>query len=490
MPGLIDPHTHFRWSGALIGLHYIGPIDSPNGIDRAVRTRSEVIARLKGLHETLIDPKEPLFAWGFDPALQGGHLHRDELDEISRDRPLWILAYAVHFLYVNSAMLDRLGATEAMNMHGLGRYDDGRLNGMFIEMEATRFALEPFRQEVMHPDRSRKGLRMLAETAKRAGVTTTADLGFGSTNFESEWEDHDSIVPEDHFPLRMVLTPAEHSVRKAHGAGAVAFVKGLKKQNRDKLRFHGIKFWSDGSYQAMSLRLNFPGYLDGQNGLRGDTPWEELADAMMPYWEQDIQIHAHANGDQAVDAVLDALAELQRRLPRFDHRFTVEHYCVSTPAQARRLGALGGVASVNNYLVHYRSQVQSEQGLGPDRAETTARLGSLERAGVTFTLHSDYALVVVPLHPLTAAWVAVTRLGADGKTVQAPGERIGIERALRAITIDAAFVLRLETEVGSIEVGKFADFAILDEDPTTVDIERLKDIPIWGTVLSGRKQPA
>lgn len=488
LPGLIDPHTHFRWSGALAELQYVGPIDSPNGVARAVRTRDAVFAKLREIDAGLSDPKQPIFVWGFDPAIQGGHIHRDELDLISAERPIWVLAYAVHFLYVNSAMLERLGVTEAMNMHGLGRDPDGTLNGMFIEMEATRFALEPFRKEILHPDKARKGMRTLAETAKRAGVTMTGDLGFGSTNFDMEWADHQEVVLADDFPLRMVLTPAAFGVKREKGAGAVDFVAGLKGRFHDKLRFHGIKFWSDGSYQAMSLRLNFPGYLNGENGLRGDTPWEELADTMMPYWDRGIQIHAHANGDEAVDAVLDALAELQRRAPRFDHRFVIEHYCISTPAQARRLKALGGTASVNNYLVHFRSQLQSEQGLGPDRAVATARLGSLEREGVIFGLHSDYALVVVPLHPLTAAWIAMTRLGEDG-TVQAPGERIGLERALRAVTIDAAYLLRMEGEVGSLEVGKLADFAILEENPFEVETDRLKDIPIWGTVLAGRKQP-
>jgi predicted amidohydrolase YtcJ len=75
-------------------------------------------------------------------------------------------------------------------------------------------------------------------------------------------------------------------------------------------------------------------------------------------------------------------------------------------------------------------------------------------------------------------------------TVQAPGERIGVERALRAITIDAAYVLGLERELGSLEVGKLADFTVLEDDPTAVDAKAIRDIGVWGTVLSGRKQPA
>lgn len=492
LPGFIDPHTHFGMSGAFLGLHYVGPIDSPGprGINPALRSREAVLSHLRKLHESMQAPDRPLFAWGFDPAIQGGQLHRDELDAISRERPIWVLAYAPHFVYTNSAMLRLLGASSDMSLHGVGRDPDGRLNGRFAEVAAVQFALTPFREEVMRPERNEDALRMLGDAAKRAGITTTADMAFGFTDLEKEWREHQKVVRSRSFPLRMVLVPLESVIYKQHGAGSPEFIENLMSRSDEKLRFHGVKFINDGSYPAMSLRLKFPGYLDGGNGLRGDVPWEQLGERMLPYWERGIQIHAHANGDEAIDAVLDALASLQARKPRFDHRYTIEHYCISTPDQARRLKALGGLASVNNYFVHYRSQLHSQQGFGPDRSEATARLGSLEREGVIFALHSDFSLVVVPMHPLTAAWTAVNRIAADGETVVAPGERIGVQRALRAITIDAAYVLGLDRELGSLEVGKAADFAVLDEDPLETPAERLRDIDVWGTVLGGVKQPA
>src|SRR5581483_3040937 len=104
MPGFVDPHTHLSQSGTYMYLNYVGPIPSPgpDRINSALPTREAVMARLGDLNAATAEAKEPLFAWGFDPAMQGGHLHRDELDRISSDRPIAVLSYAPHFVYTNS----------------------------------------------------------------------------------------------------------------------------------------------------------------------------------------------------------------------------------------------------------------------------------------------------------------------------------------------------------------------------------------------------
>ena len=130
--------------------------------------------------------------------------------------------------------------------------------------------------------------------------------------------------------------------------------------------------------------------------------------------------------------------------------------------------------------------LHSENAYGPDRSAGFARLKDLEREGVVFALHSDYPQVTVPMLPLTGVWIAVNRIAEDGKTVQDPGERIGVDRALRAVTIDAAYILGVEDKLGSLEPGKLADFVVLGDDPYKVDPMKIKDIPVWGTALSGK----
>jgi hypothetical protein len=396
-----------------------------------------------------------------------------------------VIAYAPHIVYTNTPMLKIIGVDESTKLHGLGRYADGRLNGWFVETAATAVATRPVREQVYQPGFGQAALELQGKVAVKSGITTTADLIYGFESFDREWDDHEQAMAGGKLPLRMLMVPFEPVLRKRFGDDFLEFYQTMAARATDRLAVHGVKYVNDGSYPSMTLRLNFPGYLDGEEGLTGEVPWEDMFERMLPFWEAGVQIHSHANGDETVDMTLDTLAALQRAVPRFDHRFTIEHYCISTPAQARRLAALGGLASVNPYFVHYRSQVHADHGFGPDRSEATARLGSLVEAGATFALHSDYNLVVAPMHPLTAAWVAVNRLAADNETVVAPGERISLHRALRAVTVDAAHILNRDHDLGSIEVGKHADFAVLEDDPYDVDPIRLKDVGVRGTVLAG-----
>ncbi len=489
-PGFVDPHTHLRVSGTFAGLNYVGPIDL--GGQRALApmaTRDDVLGRIASLAKTpeigADGRPAPILFWGYDPASQGGHLDRDLLDSISGTVPIWVCAYAPHIVYTNTPMLEITGVDDTSDFHGLGRYPDGRLNGWFVETGATAVAMRPVARSIYRPGFGRAALNRMSGIARDAGITTTADMGWGLDDFEREWADHQAAIEEDHIPLRVMLVPFEPTLNKKFGADALEFRESRARAGNDRLSVHGVKFINDGSYPSMTLKLGYPGYLDGEMGLTGEIPWEQVYERMLPYWNAGVQIHSHANGDATVDMTLDVLSRLQRTQPRFDHRFVIEHYCLSTPAQARRLAALGGMASVNAYFVKYRAQMHADAGFGPDRSEATARLGSLVAAGAQFAIHSDFNLVVTPLSPLSVAGIAVTRLAHDGETVLAPGERISLDRALRAITVDAAHILSRDHEIGSIEPGKLADFAVLADDPYECDPRSLGDIEVVDTVLAG-----
>ncbi len=227
------------------------------------------------------------------------------------------------------------------------------------------------------------------------------------------------------------------------------------------------------------------GYTDGHKGEWIATP-QEIRAATKLYWDAGYQIHIHVNGDLGLDVVLDALERCMRENPRYDHRTVIVHFANSTDEQVARIARLGAIVSANPYYLAAFADRYGEVGLGPDRADSMVRLGAVAGRGVPISLHSD--LPMGPARPLYLAWCAVNRVTTSGR-IAAKDQRISVEQALRAVTINAAHSWRMEQEMGSIAPGKVANFTVLDDDPLAVDPIKLKDIPIWGTVFEGKVYP-
>ena len=487
MPGFIEPHSHMYMSAGFMSVTYIGPLDWPgrNGMQKASPTHADVLATLKKAHEDESDPAKPLIAWGFDPANHGGSLDRDELDAITTERPIYVIGFAPHYAYLNSLAIKATGVKPDTTIHGVYKKKDGSLSGVFNENVAVQAALGPVFPTIIKLG-GVGGLNFMAAVAQKAGVTTVADMLYGGIDFDAEWKDTLAATRDPEFPVRIQLVADGQTMALKFKDKSLDTYAGFLKRNTDKAYVRNVKFFTDGSLPLMSSKVNFPGYLDGSNGSVNAIPWDKLTDSMAPWWNAGIQIHIHSNGDMALDQALDSLEQLQLSKPRFDHRYTIEHFSISDSMQPRRIKKLGAIVNGNPYFTHYRSQLHADKAYGPDRAEAFGRYGSLAREGVTFALHSDYPQVVVPMLPLTAAWTVVNRIAEDGKTVVGPGEAISVERAMRAITIDAAYILGVEDKIGSLEPGKFADFTILKRDPFKVNPKKLKDIPVWGTALAGK----
>ena len=192
------------------------------------------------------------------------------------------------------------------------------------------------------------------------------------------------------------------------------------------------------------------------------------------FWNEGFQVHCSA--ELGVELALDTLATLQWERPRFDHRFTIKHFGLSTPEQVRRMAALGALASVNPNYVFKLGHAYWQNLVSFERASQMSRCGSLVCHGIATTLHSDFTMASA--QPLNSAWISANRVGENG-TVLCPEERLSLEDALKAITIEAAYILNMEDEIGSIRAGKKADFTILEQDPFEARAAGLRDIPIW-----------
>jgi predicted amidohydrolase YtcJ len=205
------------------------------------------------------------------------------------------------------------------------------------------------------------------------------------------------------------------------------------------------------------------------------------------YHSAGIQMHMHTNGDEASELMIDAIEKAIHKTPWPDHRHTLTHCQMADEAQFRRMANLGICSNLFANHIYYWGDQHYSLTMGPDRATRMDACATAKRTGVPYTIHSDAP--VTPLDPLFTAWCAVNRLTVSGQ-VLGPNERIPVDDALQAITLGAAYTLHLNHLVGSIEPGKFADFAILEEDPVEVPPERLKDVPVWGTVVGGTPYPA
>ena len=199
--------------------------------------------------------------------------------------------------------------------------------------------------------------------------------------------------------------------------------------------------------------------------------------------ENGLQVHTHTNGDEATDLALDMAERALTKHPTPDHRYTLQHCQLADAAQFRRIAALGMCVNLFANHHYYWGDEHYRLTVGPERAERMNACRTALESGVPMAIHSDAP--ITPLGPLFTAWCAVNRLTVSGR-VQGEWERISVEDALYAITLGAAYTLKLDGEVGSIEAGKHADFAVLEDDPTEIGGENLKDVRVWGTVQGGR----
>ncbi len=482
MPGLVEGHSH-AMEGTFWRYVYVGYFDrmDPHGKTwPGLKSIDAVIARLAEASAALKDPAAPLSAWSLDPIYFGDRrVAREDLDRASRDRPIGVLHASAHILNVNTKALELAGLLRKGITHpgiplGPDGLPTGELKGPDPMMMASGHV--GFDREVLASDEL--GLRLFAKLCVRKGVTTAADLA--NLLPDDAVSMMLRVTGEDSYPARIVSLLR---LQLLTGQALVDRALALRAKSTERLRLGIVKIVADGSIQGFSARLRPPGYYNGApNGL-WYVPPEKLREAFRLALAAGVQIHTHTNGDEATELVLDCIEEALRAHPSPDHRFTLQHCQLADRAQFRRMKALG--MCVNLFPNHhfYWGDQHYALTVGPERAERMNACATASELGVPYAIHSDAP--VTPLGPLFTAWCAVNRRTASGR-VLGVSERIGVDEALRTITLGAAYTLKLDGEIGSIEAGKRADFCVLEDDPRQLGAAHLKDARIWGTVQGGR----
>lgn len=490
MPGFIDPHMHPLLGAIQFGTTWITPEpwDVMGEKIPATVGHDAYMSALKAAFAAA--PKtEPMFStWGYSGMFHG-EMSRAILDGVSNTYPIFVWHRSAHEAYFNTPMLGYLAGKGLTEDKVKGNPQVDWKKGHFFEDGFFKTVVPALAGTLLAPARVDAGFAKTRDYLNSNGVTTVADMNTGGVNWDLEVGALQRSFDREDSPVRVRLTPDAGALSAALKSEDAAFAfigKAGAKNTRHLFTNGAMKLFADGAMFSQLMQLEPPGYIDGHAGAWITQP-VAFEKAARRYWNAGYQIHVHTNGDGGAKMVLDVLQKLEGEKPRADHRFTIEHYGYATDGVSRRIAVLGAQVSANPFYLYDLGDKYAEVGLGHDRAARIAPLGGLVRRGVPVALHSDFAMA--PASPLTLAWTAITRETQSGK-VFSPEECLTLHQAMKAITIDAAYILHLDDRLGSIEAGKLADFTVLEQDPYAAGAEKLRDIEVWGTVFEGKPFPA
>ena len=485
VPGLIDPHIHMVLGSMMYGLNFVPPWDmeTPAGTVKGLPNKASLMAKIAEFE--IAAPDGPLILYGYHNLVQGD-LTRQDLDAISTTRPIYIWHFSGHDFYLNSAAITQSKLTPALadEYHGVGLDDKGELDGRIYE-DAALALFATIGPILLHPAHIEKGWNGYEKIFARSGVTTVAEMGYGIFGRLLE-DSYTKFYYSDKDNYRLYQVPEHRAFTKEFGAEAVAKMQALSAdKERNPRVLNQVKLFTDAAFYSQTMKMAVPGYIGGQSkgtdGLWVTEP-EDLAGVMQPYWDAGLDIHIHSNGDAAQDSTLNAFAK--QKPGETGQRLIIEHGGLFRPEQIAKAAELGiGISAASHYVKYMGEDYVEAIG---EKTEFITPLASAIKAGIPTTVHSDAPLA--PPQPLKAASVHMTRETRQGGVSNA-NERLTPEQALKAITLDAAWSLGLDDEIGSIEAGKRADFAILESNPLTTAPEAWPDIKVWGVVLGGDIRP-
>ena len=473
LPGFIDPHMHLAPLAMLHSFENVGPF--------RFATTNAALDHLRELAKNT-----PVGDWvvgrQFDPSLQEGpdYLTRDLLDDVSLEHPIFIYNASLHLAYCNSVALDIAGVTAATEDPAgaeLGRDESGVPNGVLKAGPAMALVARhnPYTKQ---SNLAEACLNVFAH-ANSLGITMLCDQGTGLFQGVKELDLYQGLRDSNRMSVRFRYALGQAIADRWDAAG-VAWGTG-----DEWVRLTGWKIVSDGSNQGRT-GLQREAFLDSESKGIAYIEVDELNAAVEKRLREGWAVSVHANGDAAIDRVLDAFERAAGLgLDPSVTRCRIEHCSILHDEQIDRIAALGLSPSFLIGHVYYWGRAFVDDVFGLDKASLLDRTGSCENKGIRWTIHSDDP--VTEMNPLRCIENAVTRKMWKSDELLSPEECISVDVALRAMTIDAAWQCHSDHEVGSLEADKFADFVVLDKDPRTVVPDDIGTIQVRQTWVNGEQ---
>jgi predicted amidohydrolase YtcJ len=474
VPGFIDAHNHMACTAET----FFAVDASP----RSVGSIADLIASINAAAQ-----RTPPDAWirgfGMDwtRLAEGRKPTRWDLDEAGDQHPVVILHVSGHYALVNSRALADADLTDAAadpEGGSLDRDESGRLTGLLLD-SATNLVLQTSVDICGHGPNIHTAVetdelaRMIGEASRRylaAGLTTICDPQVTSREMQA----YQLARRRGDLSIRTVMLPLSHQLDEYLRIGLVG------PMGDDHLRIGAMKFYTDGAITGGTAMFSVPMGSAGQYpGSLYHQP-EDLADLLKRAAGAGWQLAIHTMGDRAMGIMLDAVEAAMAAAPDGDIRHRIEHSTWPTPEQLARIARLGMVPVTQPGSIAELGDIWHDH-LG-ERVHRAMPLRDQLELGIRPAISSD--AFVQSYRPLDTIAAVMQRVTPSGLRV-GPDQELTVEEALTAHTINAARALHLEDRIGSIEVGKLADFAVLDGDLLTTPAEGIRHIPIWMTVVGG-----
>lgn len=482
VPGFHDAHHHMSLTGARLA---------------ALDLRPDRIASLDALYLAVAEraAELPPDAWvrgsGYDQNHLGAHPTAEALDRVAGGRPVLLEHVSAHMTVASTRAFelagypDRRGVPDVDGGH-IARDSDRRATGLLQENAMS------IMNELVRPvplDDLREHLALANTQALRYGLTSVVEPGSGDWRMigsnPADMHAYQLAVEADQLQVRMTLMPyitTLHELERAGTDGEITFDLGIRTGlGDDRLRLGPVKIASDGSFIGRSAAMHrcYLGEEENHGVLLSDP--ETLTRRIIGAHRAGWTVATHAIGDRAIDHVLDAIGHAQREHPRPGVRHRIEHFALATDRNIRRAADLGVLPVPQGVFISDFGDGMASS-VSPDQRHLIYRVKSLADAGIVLNGSSDSP--VSDANPLVSMHDMVNRRTSSGDLL-APAERITAEQALRAYTLGSAYSVSREDDVGSISVGKLADFVALTDDLLSISPATIRDQQVTLTVVGG-----
>jgi len=458
LPGLIDAHGHVLDLGMtqmtvqLVGTSSIADLQKRLRDYAMAHPRDAWIVGFGWNQELWPDKRFPTAA---------------DLDAIVPDRPVVLERVDGHAVVANSAAMKAAGATAQTPAPAGGRIE----SGLFVD--AARSLID----KAIPPRTAEQSDEALAKAQEQLLSVGVTGVGSMSTSV-ADWEAMNRAGAAGTLSVRLMAYLS--------GTEAIAAVpKPTSWAYDDRLRAVGIKLFADGALGSRGAWLKQP-YADKPDtrGLQfhSDAEMLQLADTAASHG---FQIATHAIGDAANAQVISTYEAMSKKYGR-DRRWRIEHFQIADPADIPRLAPAGIIASMQP--THQTSdRLMAEKRLGPNRLTGAYAWQTVLKSGAKLAFGSD--LPVESPNPFPGLSAAVSRQDGSGQPPGGwiPSERLSFEQALHAFTRGAAYAGFAEDRIGALEPGKWADFILIDRDPTKVNAQDLARTKVLETWVAGKK---